>query len=363
MKEIIALYRAQAREFLRNRSTLFFVLLLPVAFAVFFGLIFSGTGSGFTLQLGVVNEDTGSVGATFSQSLQAPAVAKVVNVHQGSRDQLLSELNKANLQVVLILPRELSSSLAAGHPVSLEVLYDPAQQTSGAGLQMVRTLLNEQNLALTHAPQLLQMKTETVQAQPPRMTDFYMAGMLGVALLWLGVFGVAQPVVAQREAGILRRLGVTSITRPQVLAAEVSWRVSVGLLQAIIFLAVGYLGFQVSVKEWLPFVVTVLLGTLVFVSLGYVIAGLARSTEGANGIAQLLNFPMMMLSGSIFSAEILPDVFKPVVAVMPLTYLSDLLRQTMVGWTPMYSMELDLAVLGGWLILLLALAIRLWRWE
>jgi hypothetical protein len=48
---------------------------------------------------------------------------------------------------------------------------------------------------------------------------------------------------------------------------------------------------------------------------------------------------------------------------MPLTYLSDLLRQTMVGMTPMYSMSFDFAVLGAWFIGLSLLAVRLWRWE
>lgn len=72
---------------------------------------------------------------------------------------------------------------------------------------------------------------------------------------------------------------------------------------------------------------------------------------------------MMMLSGSIFSTDFLPRFFKPVVAIMPLTYLSDLLRQTMVGATPLYSPGLDFAVLGGWLVVLLVLAVKLWRWE
>ena len=47
------LYLTNAREFLRDRMTLFLVVLLPVALAVFFGLIFGGTDS-FTLQTGLV---------------------------------------------------------------------------------------------------------------------------------------------------------------------------------------------------------------------------------------------------------------------------------------------------------------------
>jgi ABC-type uncharacterized transport system permease subunit len=48
---------------------------------------------------------------------------------------------------------------------------------------------------------------------------------------------------------------------------------------------------------------------------------------------------------------------------MPLTYLSDLLRQTMVGAPGTYPMALNFAILGAWLVVLLGLAVWLWRWE
>ena len=267
------------------------------------------------------------------------------------------------MHIVIVLPANLSQAIAAHQSAEVQAFYDPTRQTSAAGLTSVNTLLNNINLQLSGAPRLLTMSARTVQTNPIRQIDFYMAGMLGVALLWLGIFGVAQPLVAQREQQILRRFGVTAITRTTMLIAEIGWRVSIGVIQATLFVIVGNLGFQVVVKNWLPFAGTVLVGTLVFVSLGYVIAGLGRTSESAMGIAQLVNFPTMMLSGSIFPADMLPDMFKPIVTILPLTYLSDLLRQTMVGAPAIHPMELDFAVLGGWLVVLTVLAFKLWRWE
>jgi len=48
----------------------------------------------------------------------------------------------------------------------------------------------------------------------------------------------------------------------------------------------------------------------------------------------------------------------PVVAIMLLTYLSDVLRQIMVGALPLHPLWLGFAVLDGWLVALLALAAR-----
>jgi ABC-2 type transport system permease protein len=117
------------------------------------------------------------------------------------------------------------------------------------------------------------------------------------------------------------------------------------------------------VGNGLLFAGAVMLGALVFVSLGYLLAGLASSAETVSAAAQVVNFPMMFLSGSLFAVETLPDFFKPVVNIMPLTYLTDALRQIMVAAPPLYPLWLDFAVLGGWLVVLLVLAAKFWRWE
>jgi ABC-2 type transport system permease protein len=363
MKAVSSLYLAQAREFLRDRSAVLFVLLLPVAFGVFFGLVFS-EGSSFTLQLGLANEDLGPAGGQIVKGLESPEAKGGYHLSTGSREELMATLGRGDLHALLILPENLSQSMMSGQSAVIEVFYDTANpNSSGLAIGVVRTLLNEINLTLSGSPPILEMNPQPVQTNPLRSIDFFMPGMLGVALLWLGIFGTAQPIVAQREAQILRRIGVTPISRLTILTAEVSWRVTVGLMQAATFLLVGYFGFDVGVISWPPFIGAVLLGTLVFVSLGYVLAGLGRSTESVMAISQLINFPMMMLSGSIFMADMLPDLFQPIMSALPLTYLSDLLRQTMVGATAMHPMGLDLAVLGGWLVVLFLLAIRLWRWE
>ena len=362
MKAITALYLAQAKEFLRS-SSVFFVLVLPVAFAVFFGLVFAGGGS-FTLQVGIANEDAGSIGEQFVRSVTPPESEEGIEVTLGTRQELLEALEKAELHIVLIVPENMTNKLATGQTTTIDVYYDSShQESSSIGLGIVRTLINETNLAMSGAPRLVTMSEKAVQSHPLRSVDFYMPGMLGVALLWLGVFGTAQPVISQRTTQVFRRIGITPISKITMLTAEVSWRVTVGLLQAVIFLLIGYFGFRVGVKDWFPFIGAVLLGTLVFVSMGYGIVGVARTAESGAAIGQLIQFPMMMLSGSIMSADLLPGFFQPIIAVMPLTYLSDLLRQTMVGMTPLYPMAVDFAVLGAWFVGLSLLAVRLWRWE
>ena len=59
----------------------------------------------------------------------------------------------------------------------------------------------------------------------------------------------------------------------------------------------------------------------------------------------------------------LPKFMKPVVSIMPLTYLGDALRQVMIQRSPAHTMMIDIVVMGGILAVCLALSIRLFRWE
>jgi ABC-2 type transport system permease protein len=59
----------------------------------------------------------------------------------------------------------------------------------------------------------------------------------------------------------------------------------------------------------------------------------------------------------------MPAWIQPVAHLLPLTYLADALRQIMVGATPTYPLALDVAVLGGWLVVCTLLAVRLFKWD
>ena len=90
----------------------------------------------------------------------------------------------------------------------------------------------------------------------------------------------------------------------------------------------------------------VLLGSLMFVALGYMISGLARSQDSVIAITNMINFPMMFLSGIFFPIALMPNWIRPVVDAMPLTYLADLLRQVMIKSVPTFSMSIDIGVLA-----------------
>ena len=117
------------------------------------------------------------------------------------------------------------------------------------------------------------------------------------------------------------------------------------------------------VGNWASLCGIVILGTLVFSCIGYLIAAFIKTEESAIPVINAITFPMMFLSGTFFEVTNMPSFIEPVVKFLPLTYLSDALRQIMVDGTPLHSMAIDVAVMAGWTVICLAITIRFFRWD
>jgi ABC-2 type transport system permease protein len=231
-------------------------------------------------------------------------------------------------------------------------------------LNIVGGVVNAADQQITRRPTLLTVQPQTITASSLRTIDYFLPGILAMSLMQLGLFATAPALVQLREQQVLRRIGVTPLPRSILLASQVAFRLTIGLTQTLIIVGVGTAVFKVQVLgNGVLLAGLVLLGALMFVALGYFISGLAKTQESVTGITQLVNFPMMFLSGIFFPVAVMPAWIRPVVSILPLTYLGDALRQIMVGAPPDNPLLLDVGILAAWLVGCSVLAVRFFRWE
>lgn len=361
MKAFFQLYLANVKEFTRDRMAMFWTLAFPLFFIVLFGIIFSGGGN-TTFNVGVAVEDKGPLGAAMGKAFDSVGAFVVTD---GTRDELLDKLKKGDLRAVVIVPDGVSAAATSGKPSQIEVDYDPSNvTTSQIVLTIVEKVVGGFDQQVTQRPSLFTVQSQTVTSQSLRAIDFLLPGILAMSLMQLGLFATAPALVQLREQQVLRRIGATPLPRTTLLAAQVVYRLTIGITQTLIIILVGMLMFSVHmVGSWPELLLVVLMGAFMFVAMGYFISGLAKTQESVIGISQVINFPMMFLSGLFFSVDVMPAWIRPVVSAMPLTYLADALRQIMVGAPPAYSIGLDLGVLAAWMLVCSVLAVRLFRWE
>ncbi len=360
MRPLLKLFLADLKQFARDRTALFFTFAFPIFFMLIFGAVFSGEQN-ISYDIGVVNQDTSPAGAGIVQALEQIPVFKI---SQGTEDTELRALQKGDLRAVVVIPADLAVTIQSGKAASIKVYYDPSQTTSAPILlSVLRQAIDTINFQLARQPMLLQIAEEPVRSHNLRNIDYLVPGILGMSILFLGLFG-SLTMVERREKKTLKRFGATPLPRSTMVFSQVIYRLILALIQAILIVVIARVAFNVQmIGNWFVLIGLVILGTFTFISIGYFAVARARTTESAMPIIQLIQFPFLFLSGIFFPVEFMPNFMRPIVNAIPLTYLGDAFRQVMVDATPLHSLTTDIAVLAGWFIFCMIMAIRLFRWE
>ena len=362
MQALFALTLANIRSYTRDRAAVFWTIAFPLVFIVLFGLIFQGSG-GARLTLGWVDTEK----STASEQLRAGfAALDGVTLVETTREDAVEQMKVGKVDGIIVVPVGYGAALAAAGggaaPVQIEVYTDPSRpQVAGSVYQAVGTVLGVVNLG--GRPPLVVPTPQTVQTENLNAISYFVPSMLGLSVMQVGIFA-AVPLVADREKLILKRLAATPLRRWQLVGSNVLMRLLIALVQAVIIVGVGVLAFGVHITGSLPLVVAfVALGSMAFLALGYVVASFASTEDSANGMTSVIQFPMMFLSGTFFPIDQMPDVLRTIARIIPLTYLSDALRQVMVGGAAFAPLWLCAAVLVGWLVVCFGVAAVKFRWQ
>jgi len=368
MQALIQLSIANIRSFIRDRAALFWTFAFPLIFVVLFGLIFQGGST--SIKLGWVDLD-GSSGPTGSTTLRSAfASVKAVVITDEDEATAKDQMKTGKLDAIVEVPKGYSAAIAAAaaagatsvSPASVTVFVDPTQAaTGGIVQQVVAGVLGAVNLG--GRPPIVQAQLATIQTQNLNIISYLVPSILGMALMQLGVFA-AIPLVADREKKILKRLNATPLHRWQLVGSNVVMRLIIGIIQTLIIVAVGTALFGLQVTGSLILLGSlVVLGALAFISLGYVIASFAPTGDAANSMTSVVQFPLMFLSGTFFVIDQMPQPLQVVARFLPLTYLSDALRQVMVNGTAFSPLWFCFAVLIAWTAICFGISSRFFRWQ
>jgi ABC-2 type transport system permease protein len=360
MRAFRQLFLANLREFMRDRMALFWTIAFPVLFIVIFGTIF-GQDSNFSADVGLVVEDQGPAAERQVATLRE---VEPLKLSEGGREERLAVLRAGDLDAVIVIPAGTSAAFEAGKTAPVQVHLDPSRSNSTTILPMIERVVQGVGQQLKPTPAVFAVEPVQVQSVRLSVLDFLLPGILAMSIMQLGLFATALPLISLRQQGILRRLGATPLPRGTLLAAYIAMRLIMAFIQAGIIILVGVFGFGATMAgSWMTFVVLLMLGALTFISIGFLIAAVARTEEAGNALTSTLQFPMMFLSGIFFPLSIMPDFLKPVINALPLTYLADAMRQEMISSTPYHSMGTNVAVMLAWLAATTMISIRFFKWE
>ena len=191
-----------------------------------------------------------------------------------------------------------------------------------------------------------------------RRVDFFVPGVLALAVMSSAFTGQAIATGFERQYGVLKRLGATPLPRSVLLGAKTLGVLAVELLQLVAICLVGL------ALGWHPHgsptavLALVVLGTAAFSGLGLLLGGTLRGLTTL-AAANLVWFVLLLLGGVVFPLSQL-GAAEPVLRLLPTAALSDGLRTVLAG----HGLPgRDLLALAVCAVVALVAASRAFRWE
>jgi ABC-2 type transport system permease protein len=363
---------ASTKMYLRQREAIIWSIVLPLFVIFLFGLVnFDGTTR---VSMGVINEAGPAADALLARLRHIDAL----KLTDGPRDEEFQAMARGERDMLLFIGKEYVPGGTAGLVVNvdsaakpretqlglilLQTVTDRMSATGGAGPPEARGSEGVTTAGTSPAPQRITITS--VRSRTIRYIDFLLPGMISLSIMQLGIFGVAFGFVSLKKRGILRRLSVTPMRPSDFIIAQVATRVFVLLAQMSVLLAIGVLLFGIRI-EGNPLVLALLavLGSVVFLSVGFALAGISKSEDQVAPLANIISVPMMVLSGVFFSRANLPGFLRTVTDFFPLTFLADGMRAVAIDGASIGHILPQIGGLAVWGVIAVALASRLFRWE
>jgi len=209
--------------------------------------------------------------------------------------------------------------------------------------------------------------SDTTQLAGARVTAraYFTGGMLAYAMVGAAFSTLAMTLVTQRETGQLKRYRGTPVPAWTFVAAVVMrvavmvGRITAGLL-TIARLAYGV---AISAEALADITVYVLVGTATLCSVGIAATTVATDVDSASAALPLVTVLLSLISGIFVPVDQLPGWLAEIGRVFPVYHLAAGL-QTALGVGGDTSLHAgDLAVLVGWAVGGVVVAVRGFRWE
>ena len=341
MRRVVAIFTAFMKSWRRSKSAIFWTIAFPVLMILLFGAIFREESAAVDLYIQNKDLDPSGEPTWASQFLtEALNQTEALNLYfvPSEVDGLSYVEDDAEEtgrgERLLIIPEGFDRNATSHLNATLIMVMDQTQQPSMIALGVVQGVLDTLNIQMTGGTRIFRLKPESLVAESFKYIDFFIPGVIAMTVMTIGVHGSIEVNTTYREKGIIKKLASTPLSKLEWILGATTNEMFICFLSTAIILTVGWIVFNVTVTINAYFIALIVAGCLLFPGIGMLIANFVREPEAAEAAANAITFPLMFLSGIFWPIEMLPGFLQEIAKVLPLTYLSEGLRDAMINADP-----------------------------
>jgi ABC-2 type transport system permease protein len=358
------------------------LVAMPLFMMVMVGFIFPSGNSISDTPIALANQDAGVMGNTFvTQLYSVNNATKMMAFHTAKDfDEIKNMLQKSEVNGGIIIPENFSSDISSGKQGNIIIVIDQSNPQMSATIQSVLTKTIEamgeqmaiQKLNITYhisSDQATNMvKPYSVQFKgiiPGASTNYFQfvaPGIIAMVVMMALMTGLPHAISYEKDMGTLDGMLAAPINRLSIILGKVMAQTVRGMIQGFIILLLAVLLFGVVIEGSILLVIFLILLTVFsFVGLGILITSFTENEETATMVMMTLMFPMMFLSGVFFPLQQMPWYMQDVAHFLPLTYATTALRKVMVLGADIPAVGTEIAILIGFGIVLLLIAVPMFK--
>jgi ABC-type polysaccharide/polyol phosphate export permease len=334
------------REFCREPSALFFVVLMPLVWMTILGFAFSGSG-----------QETYGVGMAEAPETPAPLAQDLrdrlagdprVRLRTGSPDEITQWLRRGEILLVV----EPGSD-------SVRYIFDPQNRESTRARMVIDDLVQE---AAGRTNPVLAID-EAVDIAGTRYIDFLIPGLIAFSIMTSSLYGTGMTVVSNRRESLLKRYLATPMNPLNYIVSHIVGRGFILAVELVTVLLAGWLMFDFVVSGRIGGLVAfAALGAAAFTAIAMLLGARTSNVAAMNGITNLIAIPMMIVGGVWFARSNFPDWIAEPVRLLPLTALVDGLRKIALEGLPLTAVGFEIVVLTVYLVACTLATKVLFKW-
>lgn len=336
MKNLWYIARKDLLQTVKDRSSLFFMLVMPLVLITVIGLAFGsffGNGSSqIAITVAMSNQDNGPVGKAIVQALDINTASLKVTVNQfNNANQVKDQVaNNSNVNAGVVIPANASNTLIAAssngtlpknlvqvyslpstsdtRPTIIQNIVTNVLTSEVAGSTAVgqvygvcnqpgnhcgQSSINAQSIASTVGQASAQGGNSAVQTLTAgKATSFNNFDQVvpGYAIFFalFGINAVAGTILQEKEDGTFRRLLIAPVQRYALLGGKLLAQFILTLAQLTVLFAVGYFAFHLTIGSW-PGVIALIVGaSFATTGLGILLVSIVKTRRQLNPVVTLV---------------------------------------------------------------------------
>ncbi len=352
--------------FYRERTTMFFTFAFPIILILVFGTIFMSQDS-MEYRLCVQDLDQTKSSAKAIKALELNGKFKITRVDPGVDAAKYVRDSKVNL--VLVIPKGYESLLMQrivfndfNASITITFVYDPSSSSVATKKDILNSVLAGINQRMSGNPPFIRSAEKSILTRKYRFIEFFVPGIIAMSVMTLSLFGTVDSDTELRQKGVIRKLSTTPITHTDWILSNILYHFILAVISTILMLLVSYVVFDVSlhIDAWL--FGFVLLDVFAFVGTGMILTRFVKEAQSAAASANAISYPMMFLSGSFFPIELMPGFLQKIARTLPLYYVNEGLRASMVFQDNMAALRSS-AIIGVYAAVVFILGVMATKWE